>query len=170
MRRCSSTILAITGVLVTAGAAPLPSLRAQALPRLLAEVADPANIRVDHAWSRASAGPASTGVAYFTVTNDGPPDRLVGTSTPIAATAELHETIRDNGVMKMRPVGALALTPGKPLTLSPGGYHVMLTGLKAPLKPNADFPLTLTFEHAPPITVTVKVEAVGAQSHMDHMP
>ena len=85
--------------------------------------------------------------------------------------------------MKMRPVAAIALDPGKPVTLSPGGYHAMLMGLKSPLEAGDGFPLTLTFEDAQPITVTVKVEAVGAtgmahdhgtmggmQSQTGHMP
>jgi copper(I)-binding protein len=63
--------------------------------------------------------------------------------------------------MKMRPVSSIPLDPGKPVTLKPGGYHVMLTGVKGPLKPGDSFPLTLTFAHAQPITVTAKVEAMG---------
>ena len=129
--------------------------------------ADASDITLDHVWARASAGNATTGAAYLTVTDHGRPDRLVGVSTPVAATAELHETIHDNGVMKMRPVAGIALEPGKPMTFSPGGYHVMLMGLKSPLKAGDKFPLTLTFEHAQPITVTGTVEAVGGAA-MDH--
>jgi hypothetical protein len=127
-----------------------------------AAAADASDISLDHVWARASAGNATTGAAYLTVTDHGRPDRLVGVSTPVAATAELHETINDNGVMKMRPVAGIALEPGKPVKFSPGGYHVMLTGLKSPLKAGDSFPLTLAFEHAQPITVTAAVEAVGA--------
>lgn len=123
--------------------------------------ADASDISLDHVWARASAGNATTGAAYLTVTDHGRPDRLVGVSTPVAATAELHETINDNGVMKMRPVAGIALEPGKPVKFLPGGYHVMLTGLKSPLKAGDSFPLTLAFEHAQPITVTATVEAVG---------
>lgn len=129
--------------------------------------ADASDISLDHVWARASAGNATTGAAYLTVTDNGRPDRLVGASTPIAAMAELHETINDNGVMKMRPVAGIALEPGKPVTFAPGGYHVMLMGLKSPLKAGDSFPLTLTFEHAQPITVTAHVEAVGGGT-MDH--
>jgi copper(I)-binding protein len=129
--------------------------------------ADVSNISLDHVWVRASAGNATTGAAYFTVVDNGSPDRLHGVSTPIATMAELHETIDDNGVMKMRPVAAIALEQGKPVTFKPGGYHVMLTGLKNPLKAGDSFPLTLTFEHAQPITVTAHVEAVGGAG-MDH--
>lgn len=129
-----------------------------------------ADIHVDHVWARASAGAALNGAAYFTIVNDGAPDRLVGIATPVAASAELHETLRDNGVMKMRPVPGLALVPGQPVTLEPGGYHVMMMGLKQPLRADEDVSLTLTFEHAQPITVTAKVQAVGATRPMGHKP
>jgi len=88
-------------------------------------------------------------------------------STPVAATAEVHETTNDNGVMRMRPVPTLALEPGKSVTLTPGGYHLMLMGLKHPLKQGDSFPLTLTFAHAAPVTVQVSIAGPGA-SAMDH--
>jgi periplasmic copper chaperone A len=145
---------------------------------------NPSGISIEHVWARASAGAATTGAAYLTVTDNGQPDRLVGASTPVAATAEMHETTDDHGVMKMRPVDGVALDAGKPVTFKPGGYHVMLTGLKNPLKAGDSFPLTLTFEHAQPITVSVHVEAAGSGRmghdhnsmpgmegmHMDHTP
>jgi copper(I)-binding protein len=124
--------------------------------------ADASDISLEHVWAKASAGGVTTGAAYLTVTDNGQPDRLVGASTPAATTAEFHETINDNGVMEMRPVASIALDPGKSVTFKPGGYHVMLMGLKGPLKAGDSFPLTLTFQHAQPITVTVKVEAIGA--------
>jgi copper(I)-binding protein len=129
--------------------------------------ADPPGISLEHVWARASAGGATTGAVYFTIVDNGAPDRLVGVSTPAAASAQLHESINDNGVMKMRAAPSIALETGKPVTFKPGGHHVMLFGLKAPLKAGGDFPLTLTFEHAPPMTVTTAVEAVGSMG-MDH--
>ncbi len=128
---------------------------------------DASGITLEHIWARARAGKTSTCAAYLTVTDNSTPDRLVGVSTPAAAAAELHETINENGVMKMRSVAAIVRDPDKPVTLSPGGYHVMLMGLKSPLKAGDSFPLPIAFEHAQPITVTVKVEAVGA-SGMEH--
>ena len=124
--------------------------------------ANASGITLQHVWARASAGAGTTGAAYLTVTDNGQPDKLVGVSTPAAEMAQLHETIDDQGVMKMRSVAGIDLTPGKPVTFQPGGYHVMLMGLHNPLKSGDTFPLTLTFEHAPPITVTVKVEPSGA--------
>jgi len=137
--------------------------------RFTVAAADSSGISVEHVWARASAGNATTGAAYLTVTDNGQPDRLVGASTPVAATAELHETIDDHGVMKMRPVAALELAHGQPVTLKPGGYHVMLMGLKNPLKTGDSFPLTLTFDKAAPITVQVKVGAMGAAAPMQDM-
>jgi periplasmic copper chaperone A len=116
-------------------------------------------ISFEHVWARPTAGLGTTGAIYFTVVSKSDPDQLLGVSTPVAATAELHETSLDNGVMKMRPVPSIALVPGKPVTFKPGGYHVMLMGLKSPLKIGESFPLTLTFEHAQPVTVTANVEA-----------
>ena len=139
-------------------------------------VADPGtpDVRFDHVWARPTAAGATTGAVYFSVTATTRPDRLTGASSPVAATTELHQTINDNGVMKMRAVPSIDLIPGKPVVFNPGGYHVMLTGLKSALKPGDSFPPTLTFEHAPPVTVTAKVEATGGagttHGGMEHMP
>ena len=127
-----------------------------------AVAADASDITFERVWARPSPGNATNGAAYFTIVDHGKPDRLVGVSTPAAAKAEIHETINDNGVMKMRGVAAVPLVPGTPVSFSPGGYHVMLLGLKAPLKAGDSFPLTLTFEHAAPVTMTVNVGAAGA--------
>jgi len=88
---------------------------------------------------------------------------LEGTaSTPAADHAEIHEMKMDNGVMEMRPVPSLTVDPGKTVVLEPSGYHVMLTGLKAPLKEGQTVPLTLTFAHAGPQQVTASIAKVGA--------
>jgi periplasmic copper chaperone A len=139
-------------------------MRILLLPALVLLIAagDAPQFQVDHPWARASAGAAKTGAAYLTITDQGQPDQLTGASTPVADTAEVHESMADMGTMKMRPVAGLPLAPGKPVKLAPGGYHVMLMGLKAPLKQGDTFPLTLRFEHAAPMTVTVTVEAIGA--------
>ena len=130
-------------------------------------LADPAGIRVDNVWSRAMPAGA-TGVVYFTITNQGTPDVLTGVATPVAASAGLHETVDDHGVMKMRPVASLAVTADKPITLTPGGYHIMLTDLKQPLIAGTSFPLTLTFAKAGRVTVTAMVQATGAAAPATH--
>lgn len=138
--------------------------------RFFVAVADSTSITCDQVWARPTAGAGTTGAAYFAITNHGAADALVGASTPVAASAGVHETTNDNGVMKMRPVASVALVPGKTVTFRPGGYHVMLIGLHAPLKAGDSFPLTLTFAHAQPITVTVKVQAGAGGMGTGAMP
>jgi periplasmic copper chaperone A len=125
--------------------------------------AQPSPIQIEHAWSRAALA-GHTGVVFLTITDTGAPDRLVSIASPVAAKAELHESFVDQGVTKMRPVAALAVAPGKPATLKPGGYHIMLVELKQALKEGDTVPLTLTFEKAGPVSVTATVEKAGASA------
>jgi copper(I)-binding protein len=144
------------------------SLFAVLTPLLLpigAFAADSSGIAVDHAWARPTIGSSTTSAAYFTVTDTGAADRLISVTTPVASRAEVHESFSENGVMKMRAVPGVALDPGKPVHFAPGGYHVMLMGLKQPLKPGDSFPITLRFEHAPEMTVSVTVQQVAGPGH-----
>lgn len=125
-------------------------------------------VEIDHPWSRATAPSAANGAAYFVLNNTGKEDdRLLSASTPVAEKAELHTHLMDNGVMKMRPVNAIEVTPGSPTALAPGGLHVMLLGLKQPLAKGKSFPLTLVFEKAGSVVVQVDVQGAGetAPSH-----
>jgi copper(I)-binding protein len=119
-------------------------------------------IEVQNAWARATAAGAKAGAVYLTLTDTAAPDQLVGASTPVAAMAEVHETINDKGIMRMRPIAALPLQPGQAVVLKPGGYHIMLMGLKQRLKDGETFPVTLSFEKAGSITTTVHVAKAGA--------
>jgi hypothetical protein len=128
-----------------------------------AQNAAPAQIEVMSPWARATPAGAESAAAYMTMINNGQTaDRLVAVSTPVAAVAEMHRTVNDNGVMKMLPVDGVDLHAGAQAVFKPGGYHVMLTKLARPLEVGQSFPMTLTFEKAGPITVTVKVQKVGA--------
>ncbi len=113
------------------------------------------DLEIDHPWSRATPPGAKVAGGYFTVTNHGSaPDRLVSISSDIAAKAEVHEMAVKDGVMTMRPVeGGLEIPAGGKLELKPGGYHLMLMGLKHPAKQGENFPATLTFEKAGSVTV-----------------
>jgi hypothetical protein len=124
-------------------------------------VAQADGLTVHDAWARASAGAATTGAAYVMVMGGSQPDQLIGASSPVAATAEVHQTLTENGVMKMRPAPNLPIPAGQMVTFAPGGTHIMLMGLKHPLAAGQTFPLTLTFAHAGPITVDVAVRGVG---------
>ena len=92
------------------------------------------------------------------------PDKLIGVSADVAGKIEVHEMAMDDGVMKMRPVeGGLAIDPGKTVKLAPGGYHLMMMDLKSPLKQGDKLPVTLQFEKAGKVAVTLDVQGVGAQ-------
>jgi periplasmic copper chaperone A len=137
-----------------------------ALP--VAAAADGTGVHVDHVWSRAAMA-GHEGVVYLTITDDAAQDTLTGVTTPVAAKAELHQSFDDHGVMKMRSVGPLPIEPGKPVTLAPGGYHIMLTGLTQALKQGDSFPITLSFAKAGQVTASATVEKAGAMMPgMDH--
>jgi len=124
---------------------------------------------ITQCWARATPGGAKVGGAYMTITNKGSAvDRLTGGSADIAGKVEIHEMTTVNGVMKMRPLEkGLAIDPGKTVKLAPGGYHVMLEDLKGPLKQGDKVPVTLDFEKAGKVNVTLDVEGVGAQAPAD---
>ena len=70
----------------------------------------------------------------------------------------------NNGVMTMRPLdNGLTIAAGQTVKLAPGGYHLMMSDLKSPLKAGEKVPVTLNFEKAGSVTVTLEVERVGAQ-------
>ena len=91
--------------------------------------------------------------------------KLVSVSSPAAGVAEIHEMKMDGNTMKMRAVSTLDLPAGQPVDLKPGGYHVMLLDLKAPLKAGDTVPLTLVITDAggksETITVQAPVKALG---------
>jgi copper(I)-binding protein len=125
-------------------------------------------IQIDKPWARATPGGATTGAAYMTIDNKSNiADRLIGASSNVAKTLQIHEMKVVNGIMKMREIaGGLAVPAGGSVTLKPGGYHVMLIGLNKPLKQGDKFPLTLVFEKAGKVSIEIPVEAVGAM-HSD---
>jgi copper(I)-binding protein len=115
---------------------------------------------VESPWARESVTP--TGAAYFTVRNDGDQDdRLIGLSSEVADEAQLHSSVMQDGVMKMRPVEAVDVPARGEAVLEPGGLHVMLIGLKAPLEEGGSFPLTLDFENAGKVQVMTTIEDIG---------
>jgi copper(I)-binding protein len=90
----------------------------------------------------------------------------VGVSSPVAGVAEIHEMKMDKDVMKMAALpNGLALPAGKAVELKPGGYHVMLMDLKAPLTKDSTVPLTLTLQDAKGVKSSVELKVlVGMQA------
>ncbi len=125
-------------------------------------------IDIGHPFARATVAGQPNGGAFLTLANHGADDRLLGVSAGVAASTQIHSMTMDGNVMKMREVATLDLPAGKTVDFKPGGYHVMFVGLKAPLKVGDTFPMTLKFEKAGEVEVTVNVEAPGAAASMPH--
>ncbi len=104
---------------------------------------------------------ASTGngAIYVTLRNEGSgADALLGATSTAAEHVELHETIRDGDVIRMRPVAKLEIPAGAALEMKPGGIHIMLINLRRELRLGDRVPVTLTFEHAAPVSLEVQVQ------------
>ena len=102
------------------------------------------------------------GVAYFTIRNAGKADRLLRVSSPVARRAELHVSAMKDGVMKMEGLSSVDVGGGGLVAFEPSGRHVMLMGLKRPLREGDVFPLTLTFANAGPVRTSVRVRGLDS--------
>jgi periplasmic copper chaperone A len=123
------------------------------------------SLSIKSAFARATIGAGKTGAAYLTIHNPtGHSDKLIGARTSAAKRAALHTHLHENGVMKMRPIDAVEIPAHGMAALKPGGDHLMLMGLTAPLKQGEHFSVTLILEKAGEIDVKIKVGAVGATS------
>ena len=127
---------------------------------LLASVAAHAQVTVDKPWVRTTVAQQTTTGAFMTITS-AQGGKLVSATSPVAASVEVHEMKMDGNVMKMRPVEALPLPAGKPVELKAGAYHMMLMGLKAPVKAGDVVPITLVIEDAKGKRATTGVKAVA---------
>jgi periplasmic copper chaperone A len=125
------------------------------------------NVTVTDAWARATVqGQKATGAFMKITAKDNA--KLVGVSSPVAGVAEIHEMKMDKDVMRMSALpNGLDLPAGKAVELKPGGYHVMLMDLKAPLAKDTTVPVTLTFQDAKGLKSNVELKVpVGMQSPM----
>ena len=122
----------------------------------------PAEIAVTRAWARATPLGASVGAVYLMIENKGgATDRLLGVTSPASQSAMLHQTIEENDISTMRETEG-SVAPGTTLEMKPGGAHIMLMGLKTPLREGETIAVTLDFEKAGRMNVAAKVEALGA--------
>jgi len=146
----------------TVSVAAQPPAAAGAAPAAAAAAAAAAP-RVDpQSWARATVPTARVGSVYLVLHGGAAEDRLVSGSTPVAERVELHQTIREGDVMKMREVPALAVPAGGTVRMQPGGLHMMLVGLKRPLNEGERIALTLRFERSGEQRVEISVrEAPG---------
>ncbi|MBT9515635.1 MAG: copper chaperone PCu(A)C [Methyloversatilis discipulorum] len=130
-----------------------------------------ADVTVKDPWVRATVAEQKATGAFMQITAP-KAARLVGVHSPVAGVAEIHEMSMNNNVMRMRAVPAIDLPAGKAVELKPGGYHLMLMDLRAPLVDGQTVPLSLTVEMADGRRETLEVKApvrpLGAAASHDH--
>lgn len=117
------------------------------------------DLRIANPYARPTAPHQPAGGAYLTIENRGKAaDQLVAAASPVAKSVQIHTMTMDGNVMKMREAGAIDIKPAAKIEMKPGaGHHLMLMGLRQPLKTGDKFPLVLTFEKAGKTEVSVTV-------------
>jgi copper(I)-binding protein len=139
-----------------------------ALAAGVAGAAPSAPIMVMKPEVRASLGNVPTAAAYGMIHNTGGADRLVGVSCACAAAVTMHQTVTTGGVARMVEEKAVTIPAGGMVSFAPGGRHMMLTGLKAPLRAGAKTPMVLRFEKAGEVKVTFNVVGAPSATHQGH--
>lgn len=153
-------LLSLTAVLLCFGSAQAQQAETAPAPESTATPMATIKFTMPHAFETTAA--QTTGAVFFNLTNNlGRPEKLLGAASEIAEKTELHEHVHEGDIMKMRKVeGGIALHEGETVALEAGGYHIMLIGLKAPLKAGEKFDVILDFEQTPDLTLPVEVISV----------
>jgi hypothetical protein len=129
-------------------------------------------IQVEGAWARATAPGQDAAMVDMTIVSE-KAAKLSGFTTPVSQYAEMHSMTHDKGLMKMREVKSIELPAGQRVNLGEAGFHLMLIGLRAPLKAGDSVPLTLNVQAADNSSVNVDVKAqikpLTGMSHDKHM-
>ena len=128
-----------------------------------AETYSAGGLQIVGPWARATPKGSTVSAGYLTITNKGQEaDRLIGGSVAPASRFEVHTTVTEKGVARMRQVTSLEIKPGETVELKPGGMHVMFMGLKQPLTSGQTLKGTLVFEKAGTVAIEFTVQGVGA--------
>jgi len=122
---------------------------------------------IEHAHARATKGNMPNSASFLQIINKGKADdALLSASAAIAERVELHTMSMEGDVMKMRAVDSVDLKAENTISMKPGqGHHVMLFGLKKPLKAGDKFPMTLNFRKAGAVEVSVEVMDIAAHGN-----
>jgi periplasmic copper chaperone A len=142
----------------------LPALPAAAGEGEDDHVARKGDIRVVHAWSRATA--AEDGVVFMAIESlGGGGDRLTGATSELARKVAIHGAVLEDGELTSRPLEAIGIPAGGEFVLEPGAVFLKLSGLRRPLVRGQEFEVELTFAEAGALDVHVEVEAADATQH-----
>lgn len=126
------------------------------------------NLGITKPWSRALPVTAHTGALFVNIRNWGEKDILVSAHTDIAEKTELHTHLHEDGLMKMRQVEHIEVPAESTLELTPGGYHIMLIGLRKPLLEGMHFPVRLEFVASGSVELQAEVRSMDAGTGAEH--
>jgi len=116
-------------------------------------------IEVSNAWARTSMQGMNSAVYFVIQNHEAETDELIGAASDVADAVEVHESKMENGVMMMNHIESVMLEPSVKVEFMPGGYHVMMIGLKQDLNAGDEIKVTLQFKNSPDITLMVPVKA-----------
>ena len=137
---------------------------------VLAAAAD--NVSVDNPYVRLAPPSAPTTGAFMVIHNNGDKDiKVLKADNPVSRLTELHTHLNEGGVMKMRPVPGIDIKAKGEAVLKPGGLHVMMIDLKAPMKEGDIVPITLSFDDGSTKQVDARVirpTAAATPPMMEH--
>lgn len=120
------------------------------------------------AWIRATPPGARTAAAYLTIANGAATDTLLGAATASARVVQIHTHVAENGLQRMVELPELTLPAGQTVRLEPGGLHLMLIDIAAPLVAGATVALSLEFAAAGRIDLEVPVVDARAGAPPSH--
>jgi copper(I)-binding protein len=133
---------------------------------VLAMVALPAwaQVSAEQPWTRATPPGAKVGAGFMVLKGGGAADRVVGASSPVAGRVEMHITVREGDVMKMREVKGFDVPANGTFELKPGGAHLMLMDLRRPIRKGEKVPLTLRLEKGGELKFELTAQEAGARA------
>ena len=122
------------------------------------------------AWAAPTPGGVNVSAGFLTIVNGAATaDRLISAASPRASRVELHEMAMAGDVMQMRPADDFEIAPGQQVELAPGGLHLMFYEVATPFAEGEEVPVTLTFENAGSVTVSLPVRRpTGDAQHNGH--
>ncbi|MEO8357162.1 MAG: copper chaperone PCu(A)C [Chloroflexota bacterium] len=121
-------------------------------------------MQVSNAWTRPAAKDGNGAVYFLLQNHSAGADEMTGVSSDIAAAVEIHESKMEGDVMQMQQVMSIPLGGRASVEFAPGGYHVMLIGLKQDVKLGDQIQITLQFVNHEDITISVPVQENGGNS------
>ena len=128
-----------------------------------------AQMEVHEPWTRAMPPGTKIGAGYMTLRNtSATPDKLLRASSPAAEKVEMHITVKDGDVFRMREVNGYDIPARGSFELKPGVAHLMFINVKAPFKEGEKIPLLLRFERAGEVKTELEVRGLGAGGHGSH--